>query len=660
MNPLLPALWSIAAGATIALAGPRSRKGLSLLGGGAMGLALLLSATAVLADGRASVGWGGALTLTAGFVPLSAAVALLVPFVGLAVVLYAALVEHEADLRRLVGLHLVFAGGMLLVLAADDLLLLLIGWEVIGATSWALIAHDWRRGETVGSAAWAFLLTRAGDVGLFVAVMALFTATESFAFAAIAELTGLPLVLVLAGVLVSAAAKAGQVPFSPWLFRAMDAPTSVSAFLHAAALVAAGAYLVARVEPLAPAGWFGGAAVAVGLATALAGGVVAVLQNHVKRLLAASTSAHLGLMFAAAGAGFPALAILHLLAHGALKAALFLTAGTAARLRGTYAMDRLRVGRALPVMAAISLAPTLALAGIPPLGGAFTKDKIVAALAEPSLWLAVLPALAGGLSAAYAVRFRLLVFGAGPEAPAERLPPGSALWPDVLLAALTIGLSVLWIPAVADRAAALLGGALPPGSAADLALSLALVAAGAVLGITLARHLPRLGTEGLAAAAADWLGLPALIERAVIHPFRRLARLLGRADDGLLDGAVRGLARRGRALAAGFSTVDDRVLDRTIACLASIGEVLAAALATVDDRVLDRGIAAVAAASGRLARAGDRVGERITDGLASGTAFLLSVSGRDLRRTQTGLAHQYLAVLSGGLAVAVLVFAFAG
>src|SRR3546814_3641355 len=119
---------------------------------------------------------------------------------------------------------------------------------------------------------------------------------------------------------------------------------------------------------------FAGAVIAVGLTTAVAGGLVALLQNHAKKLLAASTSAHFGLMFVAVGAGYPGVAVLHLVAHAGFKALLFLAAGVAGEHAGSYALDRLQLGRALPVMTALAAIGTLALAGVPPLGGAWTKE----------------------------------------------------------------------------------------------------------------------------------------------------------------------------------------------------------------------------------------------------------------------------------------------
>lgn len=186
--------------------------------------------------------------------------------------------------------------------------------------------------------------------------MALYSATGSFDYAGIATLEGTFQWIVAFGILLSAASKAGQVPFSPWLFRAMAGPSSVSALLHAATLVAAGAYIIARLEPsLSLAPGFSVAAISIGLITALAGGVTGVLQNHAKRLLAASTSAQLGFMFVAVGAGYPGIAVLHLIVHATFKAPLFLSAGLAGDAAGSYRLDKMMLGQSLPIVGGLQL-----------------------------------------------------------------------------------------------------------------------------------------------------------------------------------------------------------------------------------------------------------------------------------------------------------------
>ena len=244
--PLLPLL----AGLAVAAFGPGRRGALASIAGAVLAATLALAAAAVAGGWTASLAWSDALTLTARLVPISAAMAVLVPLVALPVDR-----PRRAPRGGGRGSRAWWAGssssrgGMLVVVIADDLLTVLIGWEVIGAASWALIAQDWRDRANPRAGLYAFVVTRMGDLGLFVALMALVVATGSASFEGLAALDGWPLILVAYGVALSAVSKAGQVPFAPWLFRAMAGPSSVSALLHAATLVAAGVYLAARLEP---------------------------------------------------------------------------------------------------------------------------------------------------------------------------------------------------------------------------------------------------------------------------------------------------------------------------------------------------------------------------------------------------------------------------
>ncbi|MDB2551770.1 proton-conducting transporter membrane subunit [Paracoccus sp. (in: a-proteobacteria)] len=598
--PLLPML----AGIAIAAFGPQSRRALAAISGGVLAATLILAVLAVAGGWTGALDWGGGIALTARLVPLSALILVMVPAVALPVTVHAALHEAQRGLPRLVGLMLLFTGGMVLVVAAADLLTLLIGWELIGACSWALIGHDWRDRDNPASGLYAFVMTRFGDLGLFLAAMAAFGATGSFAYDALGGLQGPVLLIVAYGVLLSVASKAGQVPFSPWLFRAMAGPSSVSALLHAATLVAAGAYILARLHPVlsAATGW-SVTVLSVGLATALAGGIVAVLQNHAKRLLAGSTSAQLGLMFVATGSGYPGVAALHLVAHAFYKAPLFLAAGLAGDRAGTYALDRLRLGRVMPLVAGAAAVAALALAAIPPLGGAWTKEEILKAAEAAGPWVAFGVVAAGAMSAAYATRFLLLAFGIG------KADDESPAWPEIVgplaLSAVTLILSALWLGPVSGDLAALLGIALPEGSRFWLALSLLVVALGVASGVYLSRESPDLGTAGTAAAAADWLGLPTLVFRAVVQPFERLAT----------------------------------------------------SAASLDTRAVDGGIRATVTLMEWAARTSQRFGEAATDGLPEGTARLTSLAGRDLRRLQTGMSHHYYAYLVGGLALIIVFLA---
>jgi NADH:ubiquinone oxidoreductase subunit 5 (subunit L)/multisubunit Na+/H+ antiporter MnhA subunit len=597
---------------------------------GALALTLLLAYLGASSDWTGTYQWSSVLKLTAGFAPVAAVVAILVPVIAFPVLAYAAAHEERHGLERLCGLMLVFAGGMELLVIASDFLALLVGWELVGACSWALIAHHWRDPDNPASGLYAFVATRLGDLGLFAAAMAVFAGTGSFAYGGLAGIGSPWLEIVAFGVLVSAVAKSGQVPFSPWLFRAMDGPTSVSALLHAATMVAAGAYLLIRLEPfLAQVPSFSDAALAVGLVTALSGGVVALIQNHAKKLLAASTSAHYGLMFVAVGAGYPGVALLHLIAHAAFKALLFLAAGIAGQRMSTYALDRLGLGAALPVIAALSAVGALALAGIPPLGGAWTKEAVVSASEHAGPWTAAAAMIAGGLSAAYATRFQMLAYGLENG----RHEPSSTSMGEYLgtgiLAALSLGLSCLWMPQVRHSLAGLLALKPPEPSGSGLAASLLLVAAGLIAGWLFVRFAPAIGKHGLSSAMADWLGLPTLVRRVATMPFEKLALRAARLDDRVVDGGVR--------------------------LTASAAATLSRMIRGPGETFTDAGVRLAVVSASWLSGVTGGVGEFASDRIPEGAARLAGFSGQIARRLQTGLSHHYYSLLTAGAAATVII-----
>lgn len=629
--PLLPALAGLAIWAA---GGPRLRLG--ALAGAAMAATLWLALAA--GDWTGSYAWSEAIVLRAALDPLAQAVAVTVPAVALAVVIFAAAHEAARGLPRLVGLLCVFVGGMELVVIAGDLATLLIGWEIVGACSWALIGHHWRDTAPMRSANYAFVMTRAGDLGLFLAVFATYAGAGTLDYAALAGLEGVPLVLAAFGILVAAASKAGQVPFAPWLFRAMDGPTAVSSLLHSAAMVAAGAFLLARLHPaLSAAPGFGPALIAVGLTTALAGGLVALREVHAKKVLAGSTSAQLGLMLAATGAGYPGVAVLHLIVHAAFKAPLFFAAGIAEARVGSYDLRRMRLGRALPWTALLTGIVALALAGVPPFSGGWSKEEVVKALGHAGPWLAILGIAAGALSAAYAARFAIMAF-----APGEADEGTSGRGEFAVLAALTLAtltLSALWLPPVHDAAARVLGAELPAGSRIELIASLVAVAAGLLAGLHLARH-PAAPPE------REWLGLSALVEGVAVQPFEAAARLAARVDNEVLDLIPRGTAFGSHLAARRAAWADDRALD---------GQ---------EPGATDRALAGAVGAwhglvgmpvrlTGVVARQTSGTGEAASDLVPSGTGRLMGMAGTDLRRLQTGFSHHYYVVLVAGFAAGV-------
>ncbi len=521
---------------------PTSRSRL-VLGGGAVAAlvtTLALALQAARAQASAVHVIGGGLELQADLAAPANVVAVLVPAVGALVVAYAASHEPLQGLGRLVGLLTVFVGAMQLLVTAADLVTLTVAFELVGGLSWALIGHQWRDPGTSRAAAQAFNATRFGGLGLFLAAGAAFASTGSFAVEALPSATGAHLHVVAGGVLVACAAKSAQGPFAPWLFSAMAGPTPVSALLHSSTMVAAGVHVLARLHPvLEPVPWFGPATIAVGLTTALAGGVVALLQAHVKKLLAASTSAQYGLMFVAVGAGYPAVAVLHLVVHAVFKAHLFLAAGTAIRAVGSGQLGRMRLGSHLGPTAAMAAVSALALAAVPPLGGAWSKESIVAAAGHETAWLAVLTIVAGALSAAYATRFQVLVFGRdrGDHPPVRRLvarPTRVEHGVMSLFAAMSLALGALWLGPVHEVTGRLLGGGLASGPVWELALSVvALVAAAYATWLRDRSHqLGHVGTTGRAARASDWLGLPSMTRRLLVDPGLALARCVVRRPRG--------------------------------------------------------------------------------------------------------------------------------
>lgn len=623
-------LWWIAlvpllSGTAVLVSGMRARLWLGAVAVAALLLTLALSVVGTIQGWSGTLAWSDTLRLQAALTPLSATVAMLVPTIALPVLAYAAAHEHRPGLTRLMGLHMVFVGGMELLVIANDLLSLLLGWELVGACSWALISHEWRDAANPRSGLYAFVATRLGDLGLFVAAMATFASTGGFAYDGLQTVHGPVLSVIAFGVLLAAAAKSGQVPFSPWLFRAMAGPTSVSALLHAATMVAAGAYLLARLHPmLSQAESFAATTIAVGLATALAGGVVALLQNHAKKLLAASTSAHFGLMFVAVGAGYPGVAILHLIAHAGFKALLFLAAGVADERVGSYALDRMQLGRALPVMMALSAVGTLALAGIPPLVGGWTKEAVISAASHQEKLLAAACMVAGGLSAAYAARFQFLAYGFAGDATQGKRPAIAEYAAMGGLASFSLLLSVLWLPSVHEAVGRLLGAEIPPSKTAELLASLLLVGLGLLVGLFLVRRYPALGAVRRSQVAAAWLALPSLISAGVVRPFERVT--------------------------AATTWIDDRILNAGPRGVAGLGGIISHSIARYDQDVVDRGVEWAAALGGWLARIGDRIGDRLADGLPEGAATIVGMSGQDAGRLQTGLSHHYYALLAIGAA----------
>uniref|UniRef100_UPI0026190EFE proton-conducting transporter transmembrane domain-containing protein n=1 Tax=Actinomadura geliboluensis TaxID=882440 RepID=UPI0026190EFE len=431
--------------------------------------------------------------------------------VTLAVVLVAVLVFAAGE-RYGVRFHvlmLLFAAAMAVTVTATDLLMLLMGWEVMGAMSYALIGYVWPDAERVRSADVAFLTTRAADMGLYAAAGFALAGAHSLRLDALAQADAPWRDLVAAGIVVSALGKSAQLPFSFWLARAMAGPSPVSALLHSATMVAAGAYLLMRVHPLlAATGWADALVSWAGAVTALLLGAVALAQRDLKQLLAASTCAQIGFMVLGAGAGSVGGATAQLVAHAAVKSLLFLCAGVWLTALGTERLDELRgAARRHRLVGAAFGVGALALAGVPPLSLWVTKDEVLRGL--PAGLLAVGLA-ASVLSAAYAAKALFAVFRPV-EGEAMRVSLlGQA--PLVVLAFPAAVLGVLGVPAVADAWRRMLG--MPHEGGPDLEV---LVLSGALAVLTVgavgaARRVPAPGW------AVEWLYLERAAGAVVVRP----------------------------------------------------------------------------------------------------------------------------------------------
>jgi NADH:ubiquinone oxidoreductase subunit 5 (subunit L)/multisubunit Na+/H+ antiporter MnhA subunit len=413
----------------------------------------------------------------------------------------------------------------------------------------------------------------------------------------------------------------------------MEGPTPVSALLHSATMVAAGAYALARLGPaLSQAGWFPETVAGLGLVGALAAGSVALLQSDFKRALAASTTAQYGLVLVAVGAGSAFAAGAHLAAHAAFKALLFLGAGVAIRAGGAGDLGRLRVGRALPRAAALFGVGALALAAVPPLGGAFSKEQILAAARDAWPWAGAGVLLAGLLTAAYAGRLFVLGFGPDGRRPADTEAPRPQLAAMAVLAGASVLLGALWLPPVARPVASMLGGADPlTGIFWETAAGLAAVATAFAAVTWLDRRgvLFSLGVpDRVRTAGADWLRLPLLGRRAVVDPVL--------------------------ALAAGLSRFDDRVVDAGIRTVGRVSDAFSRLLSWWGERGVDGVVRGVA--WGTFAGAGGSrlVDERGVDAAVEGLARGVGVTGAASRRLQTGLAHRNYVIVAVGVVAVVL------
>ena len=527
--------------------------------------------------------------------PLSALMVLVITGVGFLIHLYAAgYMADDPGYGRFFATMNLFVASMLVLVLADDLLVLYLGWEGVGVCSYLLIGF-WYADPANGAAARkAFIVTRIGDAALLVCLLMLgwkfgtlhidsLVAAARDTWIVGAPIAGIAAILLLVG----AIGKSAQVPLQIWLPDAMAGPTPVSALLHAATMVTAGVYLIARLHEmflLAPAVL---AAVAtVGAITAFGAACAALTQNDIKRVLAYSTVSQIGYMFAALGvAGFAA-AMFHFVTHAFFKALLFLSAGVVTH--GTHGetdlrrLGGLRRSRALPGTAALAAVGAASLAGLPLItSGFYSKDAILWATLEGSFarpGLLVVLLITAGLTSLYAFRWHFMIFSGrpGPASQAEiHRPRDLMLYPLIGLAAGALLLGFFEMPeslggyhAVSDFLGPVFDPAttryevdavqiFPSSAAARQAeVMLQAVAAGlSLLGMMLAYHWFVIRPDWIQRLAASpavngtilflrsgW-GADAMYSRIVIQPYRALARWLRHEPvDDIVD-VITGAAR---------------------------------------------------------------------------------------------------------------------
>ena len=403
-----------------------------------------------LEAGPAQLKWGMIID------PLSVIMLGMVTFVALGIQIYSwSYMAGDPRFAWYFAVHALFAAAMLALVLADNLLFLYIAWELVGMCSYLLIGFWYERRPAAEAAKKAFVTTRIGDVGLLIGLLLLFRETGTFEISAIFEAAGgLSQGVITASALLiflGAMGKSAQFPLHTWLPDAMEGPTPVSALIHAATMVAAGVYLVARMFPLFEMSETAMLVVtSVGLLTALMAGTMSLVMTDLKRILAYSTVSHLGLMVMTLGAGGFVAAMFHLIVHAFAKAMLFLSAGSVSH--GTGKLDVREMGglaRRMPLTALCFTVGAMALGGLPPLSGFFSKDEVLLAVWEGRhpVFLA-LALVAVFLSALYMARvlFRVFLGPLKPENEGAHESPPAMLAPMLVFAFVSVTLGFLALP----------------------------------------------------------------------------------------------------------------------------------------------------------------------------------------------------------------------
>ncbi|MFC2045075.1 NADH-quinone oxidoreductase subunit L [Chloroflexota bacterium] len=387
---------------------------------------------------------------------LSVFVAVVAGCIGALVVLYSSrYMESDTDeysLSRYYFLVLLFIGGMIGLALTSNIMIMYVFWEIIGFCSYALIAYYYRQPEAVPAGTKAFIVTRIGDIGLLAGIIILWRTTGTLNIYEIMDASAAGIIPVFllgmagAGFIAGAAGKSAQLPLHTWLPDAMAAPTTISALIHAATLVNAGVYLLARSYPIfSGLDWWQPAILWIGSLTALMAATLALIEPDIKRVLAYSTISQLGFMVAAIGAGAVLASQFHLVSHGIFKALLFLCAGAIIHATGTknmYEMGGLR--KDMKLTNACFIIGTLSLVGIPVFSGFWSKDLILESiLHEGMLAPFAILTIATLLTAAYSFRMYWMTFQGSKR---TKIHGHDGPWPMSLpLVILAIGATIFWV-----------------------------------------------------------------------------------------------------------------------------------------------------------------------------------------------------------------------
>jgi len=572
---------------------------------------------------------------------LTAAMLLMITFVSLCIFVFSiGYMASDKNFTRFFAYLSFFSAAMLGVVIANSLLLLFVCWELVGLASYLLIGFWIHKPSAAAAAKKAFITTRIGDIGLFLGILWLYQGSGTLLFydggngclekAGLLAL-GASATFVALLIFSGAAGKSGQFPLHVWLPDAMEGPTPVSALIHAATMVAAGVFLVARVYPIFSLGAIGGVTpsltvvVWIGVTTALLAALIAVAQSDIKRILAYSTVSQLGLMMVSLGVGGVAAGIMHLLAHGFFKALLFLGSGSV--IHGCHEEQDIRkmggLRRLMPVTFLTYAIGMMTLSGVPLFfSGAWTKEEILHATQHwPSSSVPHYLMMAGVvLTALYMTRQMIYVFFGNRREAAEHAhesPPVMTV-PLILLAVCSIVLSVVLTPAWPWLHGYLTGEHGAPDRfdigqlfQPMLFVSLGLVAAGVGLGLLIYRQ----------AGASDPL------ERAQPFLFRFLENKMW------LDELYAKTILAGSALLARASDWMDRhVWDGLVRAMGGAGQFLGIASAGVDERGINAGV----------------------DESAIGTRGL----GRLMSLRHSGQVQTYMSVVAVGMLALLILYAW--